>query len=337
MKRILQIVPLVALGVAIASFVLTVAARKKEITCEYLGSSRLVAVNSSGLPSDVKVEYNGQPVTSLTKLTFLIRNSGAAAIKREDVRDPLKLVFPTQVRVLNATTDRTSPQPFEFQSKVAADSQTVVFDFALLNAGDEANVSVYIINSDPVSPVFIGRIVDVPSLIFATRVDEPANTWSGVRLGSHAVRGTVRWILVLLQSIFALLFGGLTITAVVSYIQYLPWRRQWSGRYQEVVTAAREEFKRLHPRTVRNLNDLMSDSDDDLQFEFERATALEMRGIHSDRSQFIQEKLREAKIPAQPSPMFESLGGVIGFTISFGGMSAAFTLAAYLSFVSLRG
>lgn len=111
-SRFLKIVPVLALLVTAIGLYLSVQARKKEISCEYIGSSRLVSITAGGIPSDVKMEYHGQPVQSLSKLGFVLRNTGSAAIKRDDVLEPIKLVFPPTVRILNSTVDGTSPQQF---------------------------------------------------------------------------------------------------------------------------------------------------------------------------------------------------------------------------------
>lgn len=112
--RILQIVvPIASVTIALVSLFLGLASRRKELDCVYLGSDKLVSLSANVAPALV-VQYQGQSVSSLSKMNFVIRNSGAAAIKGTDIVEPLELAFPGGARILSATMERTSPSDFSF-------------------------------------------------------------------------------------------------------------------------------------------------------------------------------------------------------------------------------
>src|SRR5882762_1838283 len=100
--RALQIlISLAAVVVGITGVLLTVAARKKELTCSLVNSTRLVSENLGGIHPDMHVEFHGQPIFSLAKMTFDLRNTGAAAIMAKDVVEPVRLAFPPTTRLMS--------------------------------------------------------------------------------------------------------------------------------------------------------------------------------------------------------------------------------------------
>jgi hypothetical protein len=141
--RTLQIfISLVGIAVAITAALLTIAARKKELTCTQVNSSRLVSENLGGIHPDLHVDFRGQTIFSLTKMTFTLRNTGAAAIKAGDVIESVRLQFPPTTKLMSATLERTFPPDSKFSIAALPESKQVVFDFPLLNAGDEIIFSV---------------------------------------------------------------------------------------------------------------------------------------------------------------------------------------------------
>ncbi|HWQ91773.1 MAG TPA: hypothetical protein VN673_08880 [Clostridia bacterium] len=328
LSRILQFIPVLAVVVTLTGILITIASRKKELTCEYTGSTRLVAVSSSGLPADVRMDYHGEPVNSLTRLSFVIKNSGAAAIKQEDVRDSVKLVFPANVRVLNAAIDSTAPQWFEFQPKALPDSRTVEFGFPLLNSGDEASISVYIINSEAATPDFRGRIVDVPRFVFVSRTSDDTAAAGQLLISSHAVRLIIHWLLILVQGFIATVFASLAVMAVVTYIKFLPWRRKWGAKYGEIVTKLEAEYRQRNAKRVSNFDDRFAEGAE------HDALMANWRSVPPNK---LRQKLREANIPKHPDPMLESFFGTLAALIGFGGLAALFGFTAYLAHIALRG
>jgi hypothetical protein len=124
--RIIQVaVPIVSVTIAAIALLTTVAARKKELTVTYLGSDKLVSVDAGGLQPGLRVEYEGQPVSSLLKMNFVLRNTGATAIKGEDIKEPLALAFSKEISLLNAVLERTNPSEFTFRIAINKEQRLV--------------------------------------------------------------------------------------------------------------------------------------------------------------------------------------------------------------------
>src|SRR5258708_17804112 len=80
--RVLQRgVAAVSAMIALASLLFTVAARKKELTCSLFSASSIVTVDPSGIDPDLRIQFRGEPIRTLSKLTFSIKNTGSAAIR----------------------------------------------------------------------------------------------------------------------------------------------------------------------------------------------------------------------------------------------------------------
>src|SRR2546422_9289372 len=80
--RLLQVfMPIIGVSVAAISLLLTVAARKKELTCTLISSTRLVSENLGGVHPDLHVEFRDQPIMFLLKLRFTLWKTGDAALK----------------------------------------------------------------------------------------------------------------------------------------------------------------------------------------------------------------------------------------------------------------
>jgi len=113
-SRVLQVVvPIASVMIALASLFIGLSSRRKELTCVFLGTEKLVSVSNNFAP-DLSVQYRGQPVASLTKMNYVLRNSGAVAVRGTDVVEPLELGYPGATKILNANVDKTHPSDFSF-------------------------------------------------------------------------------------------------------------------------------------------------------------------------------------------------------------------------------
>lgn len=234
--RILQVlVPIVGTAVAVIGLLIALASRKKELVCAYLGSDRLVSLDAGGISAAVKVEYEGQTVTSLMKMRFVVRNTGSSAIKGEDVREPITLYFPKAVQLLNSLVDRTSPTRFNFQVVLNLADNTVTCNFPLLNSGDEAYFSVFAYNSMPVAPEVRGRIVDVKEI---QNLDDSQHRQADPfpYTSSIGVRRVLYWVLVSFNAIQCVSCTILGIAAAWSFLKYKVWKSKWETKWAEVQT-----------------------------------------------------------------------------------------------------
>jgi hypothetical protein len=241
--RVLQWVPLLALVVAVTSLIFTFAARKKELTCTLIGTTKLVSVDVGGIHPDLKVEFHGDHVQSLTRMSFSLKNTGAAAVKAEDVREPVHLKYPASVKILSATVDKTGPQEFAFGVKAAPETSEIQCQFPLLNAGDEAIFSVYLINSEPAVPTFSGRIVDVPKLIF----DDTSTQQVGLQgpiVRSYAMRTVLFYTLSILAGSLAGISFVMAIIIPTEYFKLERWKHKWREKYRQKVAEELQNFNK---------------------------------------------------------------------------------------------
>jgi hypothetical protein len=315
--KFLQWVPLMAAFIAASSLVITLAARKKELTCTLIGISNLVSVDVGGIHPDIKMEFHGEKVQSLLRMDFILKNSGGAAVKQEDIREPLRIEFPASVRVLSTVVNRTSPQTFTFNAKAVQSTSAVECDFPLLNAGDEAAFSVYLINSQTAIPTFTGRVVDVPHLVFAD--ESQTATQSNRPIRSHAVRVIVYWWLVILNVASALLLGFGAFAALKAYLRLVRWKQKWSAVYARV----REEYEKEKGNSSVN--------------QIGRTKAIVQGFVPWDLPRPVRNRLRDAGVPERPHPIAESFLGTLGVVITLGGFGLAYGYTAFLIHVALRG
>jgi hypothetical protein len=339
--RTLQIlIPLASVVVAITGVLLTVAARKKELTCTLVNSTRLVNENLGGISPDLHVEFHGQPIFSLTKMTFEFRNTGAAAILAKDVVEPVKLAFPVGTKLMSSSVEKTFPPDLSFSARAFPDGAAVYLEFPLLNRGDEALFSVYVLNSELQRASLEGRIVDVPQLIYseANAGAVRQSTWP---FQSHATRSVVRWMLVTIYSTLTLLFLGLWIGCIRSYVSYLPWKRKWKNQYDKVVTdlkeAANKDASRAAPRERRVESessvllpppDGWTDPDDIHRY----LTTREHVFVPSNK---MNEELKKRGIEVHPGSFIDSIGALSSFSALLLSLAAVSSTTALIIYRSL--
>jgi hypothetical protein len=258
-SRLLQIlVPIVSATVALVSLSLTIAARKKELTCAYLGGEKIISFEPSRMPADLKVELHGQGIASLEKMRFALRNTGSAAIRAEDVKESLRLVYPSTTKILNSVVDRTSPADFIFHASVAPEQSAVICDFVLLNAGDEADFSIYLYNSEATRPEFRGRVVDVRTL---ESVDESAyrlaNPFPFIKTPN--VRKVLYRGILTGSAVLAALFILVAVFSGIQFVKGRLWEQKWGERYRSLLREFSQSSEldysllesRLGPQAIR--------------------------------------------------------------------------------------
>ena len=232
LSKIIPLVPVVSAGIAVIALLTSLEARKKGLTCIYLGSTNLVSVASAGLEKTLKVEISGQAVTSLVKMSFAVKNTGAAAIRSEDIKEPIGLYFPKDAKLLSAVVDRTNPPGFTFQVSLDAANNFVRCEFPLLNAGDEAYVSTYVYDSPTIVPLLKGRVVDIKGI---SNVDESRKQVADPfpYLASVAARKAAYWTLLISHALLLVVIVLVLSVAGREYIRWELWLRTWGGIYEE--------------------------------------------------------------------------------------------------------
>ena len=337
--RTLQIlIPLMGVAVGLTGVLLTLAARKKELSCTLVNSTRLVSENLGGIHPDMHVEFHGQPIFSLTKMTFDLRNTGAAAIMAKDVVEPVRLAFPPTTRLMTTSVEHTSPQDLKFSAN-AVPGGDVVLEFPLLNRGDVAFFSVYVFNSEPQRPTLEGRIVDVPQLVYS-EANVSAATQNMWPFQSHATRSVVRWALVSIYSALTLLFLGICAGGVGSYVSYLPWKYKWKHLYDAALEEIEKDSREGGASPPAAAAQPKQDEAGDLMLARAHKLAAIRRGLLLHDTEFAEKMVRELKkkgIPPHPSPMFESLGGVAAFSALMLSLASVCSTTGLIVYRALSG
>jgi hypothetical protein len=333
--RVLQfLIPAAGVSVAVVSVLLSVAARKKELTCTLLNTTRLVSENLGGIDPDMRVEFRGQPIYSLSKMTFSLRNTGSAAVRAQDVSEPVHLQFPAGARLLSAVVERTLPLKFSFSAKQVSEVSQVLLEFPLLNSGDEAIFSVYVLNSEAQRPSFEGRVVDVPQLIYSesASINGAGGDWPH---WSHATRTVIRRLLLGLYGVLSLAGFLFWVYEVFTKLRYMQWKPKWSKPYAE---AEEEVKKKMKEEWNRRLDVRMKEAANmkppEAQAYLQKSVAAEM-SLHEMTGRALEEELRKRGIPSRPDLFAE--GGFLSFSLVFLGVAVIFAITAVVVHTALPG
>lgn len=312
-SRIVQlVVPVASVIVALASLFIGLSARRKELTCVFLGTERLVSV-SNNFATDLSVQYRGQPVTSLTKMNYVLRNAGAVAIRGTDIVEPLELDYPVGTKLLDARVDKTLPSDFSFTTALKG-SNAISLTFPLLNQGDEVYFSVYVYNSEPESPTLRGRVVDVRLLLASDAKSSQGRVLPFV--SNTATKTAIFWILLLINALFGAATLGLWVYALKETIVAGNWRHQWKEAY----TAAIEGLKEV----------------DKVQYDYlrQRINAAGKNSLYFNDN--AKKLLKEKGIPVPPTSGFDSITDGLGGTILLWGFTAFFTFTCLYIYTAPR-
>jgi hypothetical protein len=328
------LIPAAGASVAIVSVLLSVAARKKELTCTLLSATRLVSENLGGISPEMRVEFRGQTIYSLSKMTFSLRNTGSAAVRAQDVSEPIHLQFPAGARLLSAAVERTLPLKFAFSAKQVQEAGQVALDFPLLNSGDEAIFSVYVLNSEPERPSFEGRVVDVPQLVYteSASVNGAGADWPR---WSHSTRTVVRRSLLVLYGALSLAAFSFWAYAVFTRLGYMLWKPKWIKPYAEAEEEANKKAKEeWDQRFEVRLKQAANMSRSEAQAYLQKPASKELNIIET-RRRALEEELRERGIPPKPDQLIEA--AFLSFSLVFLGSAVVFVITVVVVHTALLG
>ncbi len=295
--RVLQIiVPIASVTIALASLFIGLSARRKELTCIYTGSEKLVSVSNNFAP-DLTIRYHGEPVASLTKMSYVIRNVGAVAVKGTDVVEALQLEYPDGTKILSVGVDKTLPSEFSFSA--AQSGHLVLLGFSLLNPGDEAHLGVYVYNSEPKYPRFRGRVVDVNLSQASDAQDARARPLQFI--SNSSTRATLFWLLIAINAALAVLSAGIWTYAFGLTVIASNWRRRWKARFLNAV----EELK--------------STDSSEYHYISQRVHKLGMGYLSLNES--TKKHLKQKGIPEPPTSGFDTATEALGYTVLFLGLA----------------
>jgi len=296
--RILQLfVPIAGVSVALISFIFALSARKKELTLAYLGSENVVSPEAGGVHADIKIDFRGQRIRSLVKIRFAVRNTGGGAIKAEDIKEPIQLLFPKDVKLLSTFLERTTPAEFDFRPRLLPEQNTILCEFLLLNSGDEAYFSSYLYDSQPMKPQLKGRIVDVRIIHYVDESQAQALDPFPF-LGSRAPRKVLYWVMLSLNIALAILFLGLLIVPSWGFGRQLLWNRKWMPSLHEIISEVKKE-------PPLNLKDVGAEAKALYESQITKWGPL-VWSMPIERGIAVINKAAKKEIPPRPDAMFST-------------------------------
>ena len=168
-KKIIAIITILLAVLAVITPVLwDVYMRKAALELHHLSSITLLDD-----PNIEKLEiiYKGKSITNITKLSFLLKNSGKLPILREHIVEPIKISFSGIRKILDVNVSSTNPDNLELHYNISEKEDYITIDFPLLNPGDFAYFSV--LASGPYSVDFktSARIVNVKDIDIIRKVE----------------------------------------------------------------------------------------------------------------------------------------------------------------------
>jgi hypothetical protein len=146
-----------------------------------ISSSRLVG----GGPTIDKLQfsYDGRPVAALSKLSFVLANSGRTPIRSGDIVTPPTVTLP-DARVLDTHIDNVKPSNLASSTTTNSSGHSVAIAFPLLNPSDQIQFSLLVEADRPqvdVSARIAGltalEFIDQSGVATTTRRKIPATVW----------------------------------------------------------------------------------------------------------------------------------------------------------------
>lgn len=201
MKDNFGAIAVVTLAVAILGVIVPILwdyySGQKGITLTLMSHNEVIS--SSTAVEGLEINYKGTKLPSLSRMTFLIENTGNKPIVESDVVSPIKIETLNKSNILDVIVDSKTPNNLDLQAM--KNSQSVVIKFTLLNPGDKAFVSL-LVDSNEEGFAATSRIAGVQDLNVNHTPPKTLTIW------------VLLWIPV---SIFSL---ALLLASSIGFIQY---------------------------------------------------------------------------------------------------------------------
>lgn len=209
---------------AVVTYLLT--RQRTRLAFSYAGD-RLLGLSGEGLPKDITVQYQGQPIPRLTRTLVVVWNDGERTILGKDVveSDPLRLRVEDAGSVLAATILKSSRHVCQLQVNLPIDnSHQVDLSFEFLDADDGAVIEV-LHTSEKRATQLQGTIRGLPKgLTNLGRIKAMPRTWrSFPRILSSRMIGIVILIIGLLLLNYALMVPWDTLTRSAESVYPVRW------------------------------------------------------------------------------------------------------------------
>lgn len=153
------------IGVALSAFMSMLSSNKKHPSW-YFNSTTILDTSLINLEK-LKASFGGNDVKNLAVIDFLLRNTGKAAIRKEDIVEPLMITVPEEFAVYSACVIEESRDSIEARVSLSAINE-VEIDLKYLDYGDYIRVQ-FISNCTQLSKYnFNGRVLECEKFINGT-------------------------------------------------------------------------------------------------------------------------------------------------------------------------
>lgn len=148
MKNKFGAITFVSLVVAILGVVVPIAwdyySGRKGVSLTLMSHSQVISSNTA--VDGLEIIYKGTKLSSLSRMTFLVENTGSKPILASDVVSPIKIETSGKSNILDVIIDSKQPENLEVQ--ITNSSRSVEINFSLLNPGDTVLVSLLVDSLD---------------------------------------------------------------------------------------------------------------------------------------------------------------------------------------------
>ncbi|MBE4254443.1 hypothetical protein HJ079_24725 [Vibrio parahaemolyticus] len=172
MKEKFGVITVVSLFLAVLGVVAPISwdyyTGQKSITLTAIAQNSVISPSIS--VDGLEISYKGTPLTTLSRNTFLIENTGSKSLLQSDVVAPIEVKVSEGVTVFDAMVE--SKQPDNLDILLSKQANSVLINFTLLNPGDQVLISL-LTDSNTSSFTAAARIAGVKEL---TVLDEPPKT-----------------------------------------------------------------------------------------------------------------------------------------------------------------
>jgi len=194
---------LITLGATIYLFLF--GQQTKILQVVVLANTSLVEVEQT-VAQNIRISYKGEDISNLSLVQIKLENIGNKPINEADYVRPIKLLFPPQARIIEASIAESNPT--NIGMSIENDQNTATLSKVLLNPKDRVIVRFLIADIPPQvgnTPFQLdARIVEIQNVSVITAIAEPAQNIN---------RNDILNVVVITCGILALIvmaFGGLS-------------------------------------------------------------------------------------------------------------------------------
>jgi hypothetical protein len=163
-KQLTWAMLIVTVLIAVATFAWEHVNGRKSL--EIRATSSISLLESDPIMDRLKITYGGTALTSLTKIRFLLVNSGARPISPADVEKAPRIDLGPSCQVLECPVASTSPPGISCELVAPNQGANIAIKLGLLNAGDSVEANVYLTGVPQWPPAVSGRIEGVKRVVF---------------------------------------------------------------------------------------------------------------------------------------------------------------------------